>query len=71
MVQIYKEDVIDLLNPESPPKNIREDPNTGEVFVEDLVIVRKFGQILVIFGHFRGAFLKGFLYVSAALNRRI
>ena len=30
---------MDLLNPKGPPKNIREDPETNEVFVEDLVIV--------------------------------
>ena len=38
-MQIYIEDIYDLLNPEGKKLNIKEDPENNEVYVENLVNV--------------------------------
>lgn len=38
-MQIYLEDIYDLLNPRNEKLKIREDHEYGEIYVEDLVIV--------------------------------
>lgn len=38
-MQIYMEDIYDLLNPRNEKLKIREDHEYGEIYVEDLVIV--------------------------------
>jgi len=38
-MQIYRGDIIDLLDPNGKALSVREDPQSHEVYVEDLVIV--------------------------------